>query len=64
MKEKVLDVVCNMWVDPDTAPAKTEYQDKIYYFCASGCKAAFLKEPDKYIHANTHQDHEQHKHHH
>ena len=36
-----------MMVDPETAPAKTVYKGKTYYFCAPGCKAAFEKDPEK-----------------
>jgi YHS domain-containing protein len=45
----VKDVVCGMTVDEKTAPAKSEYKGKTYYFCAPGCKVAFDKEPEKYI---------------
>jgi YHS domain-containing protein len=38
-----------MEVDRDKAPAKTEYKGQTYYFCALGCKAAFEKEPQKYL---------------
>jgi len=44
-----IDPVCNMTVDPKTAPARSEYKGKTYYFCAPGCKAAFDKDPDKYL---------------
>jgi Cu+-exporting ATPase len=63
MAEKELDVVCKMWVDPENAPAKAEYQGKTYYFCAPGCKVAFLKDPAKYLHAGQ-QDHGEHHHQH
>ena len=49
--EKVKDLVCNMWVDPENAPATSEYKGKKYYFCAKGCKVAFDKDPEKYIQA-------------
>lgn len=45
----VKDPVCGMMVDPETAPAKSEYKGKTYYFCAPGCKAAFEKDPEKYL---------------
>jgi len=45
------DIVCGMEVDPKTAPAKTEYDGKTYYFCARGCKVAFEKDPAKYLKA-------------
>jgi len=43
------DPVCKMEVDPKTAPAKSEYKGKTYYFCAPGCKVAFDKDPEKYL---------------
>ena len=42
------DPVCGMEVDEATAPAKTDYRGKTYYFCAPGCKDIFEKEPEKY----------------
>ena len=44
-----IDLVCGMIVDEKTAPAKTSYQEKDYYFCANYCKEAFEKEPQKFI---------------
>ena len=44
-----IDPVCKMTVDPKTAPAKSEYKGQTYYFCAPGCKAAFEKDPEKYL---------------
>ena len=43
------DVVCGMEVDPKSAAAKSEYEGQTYYFCARGCKAAFDKDPEKYL---------------
>ena len=57
-----IDPVCKMKVDPETAPAKTEYQGQTYYFCAPGCKAAFEKNPDKYLEGAA--GGEEHHHHH
>ena len=49
------DPVCGMDVDPKTAAAKSEYKGQTYYFCAPGCKAAFDKDPEKYVQAaNAH----------
>ncbi len=45
------DVVCGMTVDPKTAAAKSEYQGQTYYFCSKGCKAAFDKNPAKFLSA-------------
>tara|TARA_B100000315_G_scaffold226789_1_gene234013 strand:+ start:238 stop:390 length:153 start_codon:yes stop_codon:yes gene_type:complete len=44
-----IDPVCGMEVDENTAPAKSEYMGKTYYFCAPGCKKAFDENPAKYI---------------
>ncbi|TKJ28809.1 MAG: YHS domain-containing protein [Chloroflexi bacterium B3_Chlor] len=43
------DPVCEMEVDKDKAPAKTEYKGQTYYFRAPECKAAFEKDPEKYL---------------
>lgn len=42
------DPVCGMSVDPNTAPAKSEYKGQTYYFCAPGCKSEFDRNPDKF----------------
>jgi Cu+-exporting ATPase len=44
-----IDLVCGMIVDEKTAPAKTSYQEKDYFFCASYCKEVFEKEPQRFI---------------
>ena len=44
----VIDLVCEMEIDPKTAAGKSEYLGKTYYFCSLGCKKAFDKEPQKY----------------
>ncbi|MCX5999494.1 MAG: YHS domain-containing protein [Chloroflexi bacterium] len=44
-----VDPVCKMKVDEKKAPAKAEYKGKTYYFCAPGCKKAFLQNPDRYL---------------
>jgi len=36
-------------VDEKKAAAMWAYQGRTYYFCAPGCKAAFVKAPDKYV---------------
>ncbi len=43
------DPVCGMTVGEKQAAGKSEYQGKTYYFCSTGCKAAFDKEPQKYV---------------
>ena len=56
------DPVCGMDVDPKTAAGKSEYQGQTYYFCSTGCKKAFDKEPQKYVKAQGHGS--EHGHHH
>lgn len=43
------DPVCGMMVDETRAAGKSEYGGKKYYFCAEGCKAAFDKDPKRYL---------------
>ncbi|MFZ1721596.1 MAG: metalloregulator ArsR/SmtB family transcription factor [Microgenomates group bacterium] len=43
------DPVCHMRVSPKTAGFHCNHLDQDYYFCASGCLAAFKKEPKKYV---------------
>jgi Cu+-exporting ATPase len=47
------DPVCGMTVDPSTAAGKSEYQGKMYYFCSTGCKAAFDRDPQRYTSNST-----------
>ena len=42
------DPVCGMNVDEEAAAGNSVHKGKTYYFCCSGCKAKFEKEPDKY----------------
>ena len=58
-----IDPVCGMEVDPAKAAATNEYQGKTYYFCAPGCKAAFEKEPEKYLSQSEEEGHQGHGHH-
>lgn len=44
-----IDPVCGMTVVESPTAIKTEYKGKTYYFCAPGCKAAFEKDPEKYL---------------
>lgn len=41
------DPVCGMQVDEKKATAKAQYDGQTYYFCSSGCKSAFEKDPAK-----------------
>jgi Cu+-exporting ATPase len=45
----VKDPVCGMEIDPKTAAGRSEYKGQTYYFCSTGCKKDFDKEPEKYL---------------
>jgi YHS domain-containing protein len=44
-----IDPVCGMEVDKETAPARSEYRGKTYYFCAISCKNDFEEDPEIYL---------------
>ncbi len=46
---RVIDPVCDMEVDPDTAKYSSVYQGQVIYFCAPACKRAFDKHPERYF---------------
>jgi xanthine dehydrogenase accessory factor len=45
----VIDLVCGMTVTADESSRPFSYQGTTYYFCAPGCRAAFEKDPERYI---------------
>lgn len=51
----VIDPVCGMEVNEQTAPAESEYMGQTYYFCATGCKIAFDEDPAKYTEGEGHE---------
>ncbi|MFA5134499.1 MAG: metalloregulator ArsR/SmtB family transcription factor [Patescibacteria group bacterium] len=44
----IVDPVCGMKVSPKHAAFAHAYKRSTYYFCASGCKKKFVKNPEKY----------------
>src|SRR6266852_4207143 len=52
-KTTAIDPVCRMTVDTATAEYRSVHDGKPYYFCSSGCKASFDKDPEKFIGAST-----------
>jgi len=44
---KPIDPVCGMKLKKETQ-FKSEFQNKIYYFCSSNCKQKFDKTPEEY----------------
>ena len=53
----VIDPVCGMEIDPQTAAGSSEYMGKTYYFCSPGCKKDFDKDPESYISSEGHAGH-------
>ena len=47
--EKVIDPVCKMEISKSEAMDTSTYKGKKYYFCSSGCKFLFDKNPEKYV---------------
>jgi YHS domain-containing protein len=47
--ETAIDPVCHMEVTITPTAIRAEHEGKSYYFCASGCKAAFIKDPHAYL---------------
>jgi Cu+-exporting ATPase len=43
------DPVCGMEVDPATAAGASEYEGTTYYFCSTGCKRQFDKDPQVFM---------------
>ncbi len=46
---KVRDPVCGMLFEETEAAARIEYRGRTYSFCSDGCKAAFEKDPERYV---------------
>jgi len=48
-KNQYMDPVCRMnVVNYKTAPT-FNFDNKLYYFCAEGCRKAFMTDPEKYL---------------
>ncbi|HWQ47786.1 MAG TPA: PKD domain-containing protein [Methanosarcina sp.] len=45
----VVDPVCKMKINKNTAKFTSKYKGKTYYFCAASCKKKFDANPSKYI---------------
>jgi YHS domain-containing protein len=49
--DTAIDPVCGMTVVKANAKATFDYKGTTYYFCSTGCKESFAKEPDKFLKA-------------
>lgn len=45
----IIDPVCGMRIDPQTAAARLCHEGHEIYFCAQGCKQAFEADPERYL---------------
>jgi Cu+-exporting ATPase len=45
----VIDPVCGMTVNPDSAAGSYEHNDETYYFCSPHCLEKFRKDPDTFL---------------
>ena len=45
----VVDPVCGMTVDPNSAAGSYEYKGKTYYFCSTHCLHRFEKDPESFL---------------
>jgi len=51
-----VDPVCGMNVEPDTAPGRSNYKAKTYYFCNVRCKERFDADPERFLAAEGQQE--------
>ena len=47
--EKAVDPVCGMTVEIATAADRYEYEGVTYWFCATGCRRRFERDPAAYL---------------
>lgn len=45
----VVDPVCGMTVEPDSAAAAWEHDGDVYYFCSVGCMERFRGDPERFL---------------
>ncbi|MGD2036287.1 MAG: YHS domain-containing protein [Desulfobacterales bacterium] len=44
-----VDPVCGMSVKPENTDIEATVEGQTYYFCAEGCREAFVENPKKYL---------------
>jgi Cu+-exporting ATPase len=45
----MIDPVCGMTVEPDSAAAAWEHDEQTYYFCSVGCMERFREDPEHFL---------------
>lgn len=48
-----IDPVCHMAVDEGSAAGQSTYEGTRYYFCSTGCRETFEKDPRQYLPKKT-----------
>jgi Cu+-exporting ATPase len=56
-RQKYLDPVCGMEVEPQTAAANVVHNGAVIYFCSVHCAEAFQKDPERYASGPTEKKH-------
>jgi YHS domain-containing protein len=49
LRNKVIDPICGMEVDPNKSNLAAIHKGCKYYFCAEACRSAFEGDPEKYL---------------
>ena len=52
--KNMIDPVCGMNVEPNTAAGKHEYNGQTYFFCSHHCMAKFKEAPENFLKAQMH----------
>ena len=45
----MIDPVCGMTVEPETAAAAWEHDETVYFFCSVGCLDRFKSDPEHFL---------------
>jgi Cu+-exporting ATPase len=53
---QVIDPVCGMTIDADTAAGSWEYGGQRYYFCNPSCEERFKVDPQRFLHPSPQED--------
>jgi P-type Cu+ transporter len=53
----MIDPICGMQVEPNTAAGKFDYKGQTYYFCSQHCLAEFKESPETFLRSGT-QEHD------
>ena len=53
---QVIDPVCGMTIDADTAAGSWEYGGQRYYFCNPSCEERFKVDPQRFLHPSSQED--------